>query len=112
MRLEDSVKKADGWLKGRLMKLSPAKLSALLTEYDAVHGTKTADGYAAKGSDEDSGFLCFLEKNKHLLVCPACRSTENCRHSLVAGRPRHKCHVCGQTFSPFANTLVQDSSWS
>ena len=112
MRLKDSAKKADGWLKDRLMKLSPTELSALLAEYDAVHGTKTADGYAAKGSDEDSGFLRFLEENKHLLACPVCHSSENYRHSIVAGRPRYKCRACGRTFSPFANTLVQGSSWS
>lgn len=112
MRLKDSVKKADGWLKDRLMRLSPAELSALLAEYDAVHGTKTADGYAAKGSEDDSGFLRFLEENKQLLACPVCHSAENYRHSLVAGRPRYKCRACGRTFSPFAGTLVQGSSWS
>ena len=86
-----------------------------MSEYDAVHDTKTAEKYASTKrlrADEDPGFADFIAQNSDVLVCSQCGSIRTYKHDIVARKARYRCRDCGGTFSPFKDTLVQGSSWT
>ncbi len=119
MKLKDSVVKVgrrlNTQLKSQILDLSPAELASLLSEYDAVHDTKTAEKYASAKrlrADEDPGFADFIEQNSDVLACSQCGSIRTYKHDVVARKVRYRCRDCGATFSPFKDTLVQGSSWT